>query len=106
MATIWKFPIELRDEFMLEMPRDAELLFVAAQNDMGCLWARVVPGRQTELRKFKLRGTGHEVDTACDYVGSFMSRGGSLVFHLFEDRQGPGHRIEEARARKLETGGT
>jgi len=85
MAAIWKFPIPLEDEFEIEMPRAAELLHVETQNDQGCVWARVVPERAKEMRKFYLRGTGHSVDMDCEHVGSFMLRGGALVFHIFED---------------------
>lgn len=85
MATIWKFPIPIADSFSISMPCAAEFLFVAAQDGQGCLWARVSPSEQgREERKFLLRGTGHEVDGACMYVGSFILRDGALVFHLFE----------------------
>lgn len=84
-ATIWKFHIPIEDQFTITMPRDAELLFVATQGDVGCLWARVVPGRAPEQRKFLLRGTGHDIELDHRHVGSFMIRGGSLVFHLFEE---------------------
>jgi hypothetical protein len=85
-AAVWKFPIPINDEFTLRMPRDAELLFVASQNEQGCLWARVITDYWVGVvdRRFLLRGTGHEVDRDCKYVGSFMLRGGALVFHLFE----------------------
>ena len=83
-AAVWKFVIPVEDEFTIQMPRAAELLFVAAQGDEPCLWARVVPERDRETRQFRLRGTGHPVDMDCEHVGSFMLRGGALVFHLFE----------------------
>ena len=85
-AAVWKFPIPVKDEFALEMPRDAELLFVAAQNEQGFLWARVITDDRVSIveRRFRLRGTGHEVDLDSKYVGSFMLRGGAIVFHLFE----------------------
>ena len=83
MSTVWKFAIPILDEFEIAMPRDAEPLFVGTQNDEPQLWARVVPERASEPRKFKLRGTGHPVDMDCEYIGSFMLHGGTLVFHLF-----------------------
>jgi hypothetical protein len=84
MATVWKFQIEMKDKFEIEMPRDAELLYVATQNETPCLWARVVPERTREARRFRLCGTGHEIDMDCRPVGSFMLQGGAFVFHLFE----------------------
>ena len=41
--TIWKFPLPKSDSFALEMPKGAELLFVSAQGEFGCMWARVIP---------------------------------------------------------------
>jgi len=83
-AQVWKFSVPVSDEFELEMPRHAEILFIAVQDDSPFIWARVVPGRHKETRKFKLRGTGHPIDTVSTHLGSFMLRGGALVFHLFE----------------------
>jgi hypothetical protein len=84
MATVWKFAIPIADEFALLMPGAVELLFVATQAEQGCLWARVEPQNPIEQRRFKLRGTGHDVDFRSRHIGSFMLRGGALVFHLFE----------------------
>jgi hypothetical protein len=83
-ATIWKFPIPIDDEFEISMPRDAELLFVDSQNNAGQIWARVVPEREREPRRFYLRATGYPVDLDSRHVGSFIIHGGALVFHLFE----------------------
>ena len=83
-ATVWKFPIPIADDFVLKMPRDAEILFVGNQGDQACLWARVVPDRRVEDRRFYLRGTGHPIDLDCKHVGSFMLYAGNLVFHIFE----------------------
>lgn len=84
MAVVWKYGLPIEDDFTIKMPRAAQLLFVAAQNEQPCLWARVVPQRDLTERKFKLRGTGQPVDMDCEHVGSFMLRGGALVFHVFE----------------------
>jgi hypothetical protein len=85
-AAVWKYPIPIADEFVLRMPRDAELLFVATQDEQGCLWARVITDDRVRLedRRFHLRGTGHLIDLDSKYVGSFILRGGAIVFHLFE----------------------
>jgi hypothetical protein len=86
-GTVWKFPIPFEDEFEIEMPREAELLCVNTSPDsdgeQGALWARVVPSRTREKRRFRLRGTGHQIDLDCKYVGSFMMRR-PFIFHLFE----------------------
>lgn len=83
-AAVWKFTIPIDDAFEISMPIGAELLCVREQDNRGQLWARVVPERPVEPRRFFLRGTGHPVDLDCKYVGSFMMHDGALVFHLFE----------------------
>jgi len=86
MNTIWKFPFEIADDFYLTMPKGSQLLAVAMQGDMPCLWAIVDPEAPKETRKFHLSGTGHELGvqyTKTMYVGSFQMKGGALVFHLF-----------------------
>lgn len=86
MASVYKYVIPVVDEFTILMPKGAEILHVATQGAEGHLWARVDPSNVPEQRYFKLRGTGHEVDTGCQHVGTFMLHGGALVFHLFEAR--------------------
>lgn len=87
MATIWKFPIRATDEFELVMPAGAEILHVETQREVPYIWARVLPERPSVTRRFKVRGTGHQVDVDCKHVGTFMLAGGDLVFHLFEDKR-------------------
>lgn len=84
MATIWKFPIPIQDEFTIAMPKGAELLHVEVQHGQPCVWARVDPDLGHEDRALKLRGTGHPVDPECRHVGSFLLHEGALVFHLFD----------------------
>jgi hypothetical protein len=86
MNAIWKFPFEITDDFEIFMPKGAQLLSVAMQGDVPCIWAIVDPAAPKEMRKFHLSGTGHELDeqyTKALYVGSFQMKGGALVFHLF-----------------------
>jgi hypothetical protein len=86
MTVIWKFPFPMQNEFTIEMPRGAQFLFVASQHGTGCLWAMVAPKMSREQRRFRLYGTGHEIQIASmyGYIGSFMSEGGNFVWHLFE----------------------
>ena len=84
MATIWKYPIPLQDEFTIQMPDGAQILYVQAQNNMAYMWARVLTEQSVVDRNFRLRGTGHFIDLDCIHIGSFMLYGGDFVFHLFE----------------------
>lgn len=88
MKTIWKYPLEVRDENIITMPHGASVLAVQMQGDIPCLWALVDPSLLNENRLFRTYGTGHPFDLkdATGFVGTYQIRG--LVFHVFERRQG------------------
>lgn len=82
-ATMWKYEFELSDDPQpKDMPRDAQLLHVEAQDGLITLWALVVPDRKPERRSFVIHGTGHPVDPDSRYVGTALIR--PFVWHLFE----------------------
>lgn len=84
-TTIWKFPILVNDEQDIEMPRGADILWVDVQQGQPCIWARVNPAAPRENKRIRIFGTGHPMpDELGDYVGTFMMKGGALVFHLYE----------------------
>lgn len=86
--TIWKFPLRIGEQ-KLEMPAGAEILCLATQRDVCCLWAIVeVPARPAEIRKICVYGTGHDLpDVPGTYIGTFMIESGTYVFHVFEASQ-------------------
>lgn len=98
MKTIWKFPIPVQDDIIeISMPKQAEIVHVAWKAGQLCLWAIVetesIKGYEsTEIRKFRVRGTGHEIkpnvntgyNTYDTYVGTALVDGLPLVWHVFE----------------------
>lgn len=88
MTVVWKYPVELVEEFSLEMPSQAELLCVQTQHGLPFLWAEVNPETEKKTRRFRVFGTGHPIDTDewVEYVGTFQLDEGHLVFHLYEVR--------------------
>lgn len=87
IKTIWKFPIRIDDEQVIEMPEDAIILDIQMQGDTPCLWALVEPGNPVKERKILVAGTGHEREDLAGpaiHIGSFQMLGGRLVFHAFE----------------------
>lgn len=86
MATIWKFPIEVTDEISLEMPRGAEILSLHTQHGNPVVWALCDPDQPNETRKLAVFGTGHRVppNDALKFIGTFLFRRETLVFHVFE----------------------
>ena len=88
MKTIWKYPLEARDQYTLELPVDAKVLTVQDQGGLGPqLWALVDPNAPTTKRKFHVVGTGHDATRIGDseYVATFQLPGLGLVFHVFEE---------------------
>lgn len=90
--SVWKFPIEVTDEFTIDMPIGAKVLHIEAQRvsqhdaqyEQPCLWALVSPDAPTSPRTFYVHGTGHPVRDDGEYLGSFQLYGGSFVGHVFE----------------------
>jgi hypothetical protein len=87
MKTVWKFPFEVRDTVELVVPMGAELLKIDAQGPLTpCMWFRVDTEMLKAIRRFEVRGTGHDCDRTGEYLGSFQLMGGSLVFHVFDPK--------------------
>lgn len=87
MSAIWKYPLELQDRQIVQMPDGAELLHVADQDGVLCVWARVDEQRPPTDRIIYVRGTGHPVERKADgeihrYVGSAQQ--GYFVWHVFD----------------------
>lgn len=92
MKTIWKFKVEPSEDFMLDMPKGAEILSVQTQFGEAQMWAVVDPEAPKEKRRFCVHGTGHKMcDDIVRFIGTFQPSGpmmnfarGTLIFHLFE----------------------
>lgn len=83
-TSVWKFEIQVDDEFTLAMPVGAEPLYVAVQDGKPYLWVLVEPSAEREQRTFYVHGTGHPTTPGAEYIGSFMLYGGRFVGHLFQ----------------------
>lgn len=85
MKTIWKFPLTAINYQTLEIPKDAEVLTIQAQNGEPCLWARVDSDAAIVKRSIAIHGTGHSLpDTKGDYLGTYQMAQSALIFHVFE----------------------
>lgn len=82
---IWKHVLAVTDEQQVRLPADANILAVATQNGVPCIWALVDPEKPLTDHRIYTHGTGHDVSpNAGRYVGSYQLHGGQLVFHIFE----------------------
>lgn len=81
--TVYKYPVEINDTFVLTMPAVAKPLHVALRHGSPYVWVAVNPETMDVDHQFQLCGTGHRrTDIAADtHVGSFQE--GPFVWHLF-----------------------
>lgn len=87
--TIWKYPLQLVDKQVIDMPYGAKLLTVQVQHEIPCVWVAV--DQPEPIFKapvtFWIVGTGRQIPmeavTKSGYLGSFQLDGGHLVFHVF-----------------------
>ena len=94
---IWKYEIEVRDDYVIEIPAHAEILYLGVQkkgitirgtsDERAYIWVKVNPYNKGVKRHFKVCGTGHPVDedgdTILSYIGTFQF-GNGFVGHVFE----------------------
>lgn len=87
MKRVYKYPVEITDVQTILLPIGAQILSVQEQDGRAYLWAIVNPETDSEPRRFRLYGTGHNIETEnlLKFVGTFQLLGGRLVFHLFEE---------------------
>ena len=91
--TIWKYELEVTDDQVIKVPKDAKFLMTAqAQPNRHlrlkaalCVWAIVDPDKPRVDVKFKVLGTGNPCDIGPNfgYLGTAQFFEGSLVFHVF-----------------------
>ncbi len=91
MKTVWKFPFVPSNIVELPMPRGALVLDVASQGEgpsppgTPCLWALVDPSAETEVRRFRVAGTGHPIaEELGRFVGTFGVLAGQASFHVWD----------------------
>ncbi len=82
---IWKYPLEVVPQQIIEMPIEAKILTVQVQQKIPCIWALVNPGVYLTKREIRIVGTGHKFDDSlATYIGTFQQLNGALVWHVFE----------------------
>ena len=87
---IWKFNLKITDRQTVEMPFGANILSVQEQSGTLHLWAIVNPYAEQERRLIEIVGTGNPMadvdkeDLARFHIATVQTRGGALVWHVFE----------------------
>ncbi len=85
MKTIWKYQLEVTVSQDILMPEGAVLLAVYEQHGTLCLWALVESNAAQETHQIRIVGTGHAYEGGGDYLGTALTQGGSLVWHVFDE---------------------
>lgn len=86
MKTIHKFPIEIVDFQVINIPSGAKFLHVDMQNQTMCLWALVDTDAPIVERRIRVIGTGLPAgDISIEqHIGSVLVLQGTYVFHIFD----------------------
>ncbi len=83
MKTIWKFPIEIKDEQLIKAPFGAEVIH-AGLDPLGvpCVWCEVESVNSPDPISIVLVGTGQELPPRTfTHRGSFVD--GAFVWHVY-----------------------
>ena len=85
MKAVWKYTLDPGEQ-TIAMPVGAKVLSCHVHHGKPCLWALVYPDAPLILRRFLVKGTGHDIDQdlKLHFSGTILMRGGSLVYHVFE----------------------
>lgn len=92
MRAVYKYPLPVKDSFLVEMPAGAQILSVQAQGETPTLWALVDPRERLETVTILCCGTGHDRSDLRDarFIGTVQLLGGAFVLHFFEAKRGGG----------------
>lgn len=84
MKTVYKYKIPLGVSVSVILPVGAKPVFTAVQEDEPTLWfEHSVHGMfKTEMRRFKVFGTGMDIPDKWNHVGSCTD--GVFVWHVYE----------------------
>lgn len=87
--TVDRYRLPITDHVTVRLPDGSRVLSVGPPRDGRDaldLWARVDPTSPLRAYRFWIVGTGHPLpDRAGRFVGTAVTHGGSLVWHVFAD---------------------
>lgn len=84
--TIWKYPLKIEPEQIIELPWEAELLTVQFQTGVLTLWAKLDERRNKRLMIIRIFRTGHPINSnRLNYIGTAQDPYSCLVWHVFHE---------------------
>lgn len=86
MKRVWKFPLVVESQQVVQMPRGARLLSAQVQGEKVCLWALCDDLAEPQPRHVVIVGTDHPLPDFGElvFIDTFQLHDGRLVFHVFE----------------------
>lgn len=84
--TVWKTVLNVADIQDIEVPIGSIFLTAREQREELCVWYRCDPFAPKVSIRIAIIGTGHSAPDDGLYIGTGQLHGGSLVFHVFADR--------------------
>lgn len=80
---IWRYEIPVDDRWH-PLQLSGEILHVGCRNPHAVeVWARHTDGA-SDIRSFRVYGTGQSMPDNLEHVGTALAPGGQLVWHLME----------------------
>ena len=90
MRSIWKYSLELKEgPHAFHIPYESDVLVtphIAEQNGKITLWCEVNTNREPQEYVFHVFGTGWDVPSNVDYLGSVLMNQGAYVWHVYVER--------------------
>jgi len=85
-TAIWKFSFHNFPSTNIMMDPEAQVIHVAYQHGVICLWAMVNPDAVQVVRKFRIFGTGFDFDpNGLNFIGTVLTADEQFVWHVFEE---------------------
>lgn len=105
MNRVFKYPLEVEQRQLVQMPIDAKILSVGSQNESPVVWALLevnndgTPMHPTGARIIRGVTTGEEfIAAGCEFIGTVTLRDW-FVFHVFEQTPGVQGDVKSMRFR-------
>jgi len=82
MKVIFKYPLD--GSLRVSLPAGAKILTVGNQREELMLWAEVDTTASSEMRQFRVYGTGDQMpDDPGTWVGTALFMQGAVVWHVY-----------------------
>lgn len=82
MQKVFKYIAKCIGDCKFDIPMKAKFCSFQMQGNFPAFWMEVDEANPTEVRTFRVFGTGHEVTNGYEYRGTAID--GPLVWHLYE----------------------